>query len=848
MKILKLSFAAILFIYNSFCLNARTRNADEASQIAHNFLQSSTATFSKAPLSPDLIKAVQPFNIQNNTSDSSTENYFHIFNIGSNNGFVIVSATDRVKTILGYADTGNFNPENIPVNMLNWLKVYANEIAAVSILPENEVPQTKISVANNINTGFAAAVLPLLKNIKWNQNAPYNNLCPVINTSTNEKAVTGCGATAMAQVMKYFNWPVSGTGSKTYTTKTLQIPLTVDFSSVQYDWANMTGTYNSSSTELQNTAVATLMYHCGVAVNMDYNKSSSAYTTDIAKGLINYFGYDSNIQVYQKNYFSKAEWENFMKIELNAARPILYNGQASDGGHIFVCDGYDTNGLYHFNWGWGGISDGYFELSALNPNELGIGGGNSGGYNVDQYMITGIQKPPFSSVPSYLIYTNMPLSCSASQIARTGTFNIVTQKIYNYGINTITGSMGLGLYNGNTLVQLLYSTNIKLDSFYGWSSYTFSNMSIPTGVAAGNYKIYVIYKPNTSSVWSPVRGKIGTPNFLNVTVDASSVKFSEPTDVYPVLTLNSLNKTNNLYQNKTGRFSASISNSGNDYNSLLRIYLESVTNPEINQIVITDPVNIATGETKEFYFNDSIKLVPGTYKLALMYDKGNNSATMTTMYQLGESVNVDILAQPAQAPLLSLVNTISFPDPDKIYKSNATLNATIKNTGGYFDGKLIAFIFPVSTGSSIAYIGHQSGIIDMNQSVTFSFSGGISLDPNNYRIGVYYLNSSNSWTRISPSNYSLITFNLKDDLTAFKINEYEQGILYPNPATDIINLKTDQNVKSIKISDIAGREVKRMVSTNNGIISVDVSNLPHGTYFVTVQTDQNQKINKFIKK
>lgn len=836
------------FLLIAFITNAKQRHQTDAMAIATQFYQHINNGSQKARFNSENLKPVDPFELTENNNQKNSDSFFHIFNVGQNNGFVIVSANDKAKTILGYSDNGAFDINDIPESFKSWLKVYQNEIGFLNTQTEStSIQQLNVNENTEVNNAFASSVSPLLKSIKWNQGTPYNLLCPVIDSTNSSKAVTGCGATALAQVMKYYNWPVSGTGSKSYTTATLKIPLSVDFSKTQFDWANMTDMYNTTSTDVQKNAVATLMYHCGVAVNMDYNKTSSAYTTDIAKALFTYFGYDSNLQVYIRDYYTKSEWENFIKTELNAARPVLYNGQASDGGHIFVCDGYDSNGLFHFNWGWGGASDGYFELSALNPNDLGIGGGNAGGYNGNQYIIKGIQKPNATSTPSYIVNTNYPLTCSISSTSRTGTFDINLQKIYNYGVNILAGNLGLGLFNGKTLVQVLKSANINLNSFYGWTNYNFTSATIPSSIASGTYQLYAIFKASSETNWTIVRGKVGTPNYLNVTVASSSLQFSPPTDAYPKLTLNSFNKTGNFYQNKTGRFTANITNNGSEYNSKITIYLQSVDNSEINQSVAIDPENIANGETKELNFNGLVTLAPGQYDLSIRYDVNNNPANSITWSQLGNNVRVEILPEPIETPALSLVSSVSFPDANRIFKSNAILNATIVNTGGYFENKIIAFIFPTTTGSSIGYLGHQTGIIDQNETKTFSFTGSIGLNSGDYRIGVFYLNSSNSWTRITPNGYSLIPFNLKDDLTAFDIRNYEDGIMYPNPVTDIIFVKSDLKINSVKIFNLLGKEVKSVFPQMSGIIAIDVNNLQTGTYILQYQSEEGIKVNKFIK-
>ncbi|MDD5185235.1 MAG: C10 family peptidase, partial [Paludibacter sp.] len=474
---------------------SKSRTSQEALQLVNSFINKTNSSIQKAPASTGILHLVYTSFEKQDLSASANKPYYFVYNIGVNNGFVIVSGDDRAKGILGYSDSGSFDMNTLPGNLKYWLSCYEKELKPLLNNPDSLISMTSVQSNDPKKvSSFATSVSPLTAAIKWNQDAPYNNMCPIINSSTGERAVTGCVATAMAQVMRYYTWPVQGTGTNTYTTSTKKIALTVDFSKIQYDWANMTDTYSSSSTDIQDSAVATLMYHCGVAVNMDYDQSSSAYSTNMARALIKNFGYDQNIQYLLRDYYSRSEWMALLKTELNASRPVLYAGQAPDGGHQFVCDGYDSNDFFHFNWGWGGVSNGYFELSALNPNDQGIGS-SSGGYNSDQGIVTGIQKPSDTSTPHYTITTNQPLTSSAASVSRSSTFSITAKEIYNMGINTFAGSLGVALYNDNGFVQVLKYSNVSsLPSYNGWSTLPINSITIPTTVSVGTYKHYCVYK------------------------------------------------------------------------------------------------------------------------------------------------------------------------------------------------------------------------------------------------------------------------------------------------------------------------------------------------------------------
>ena len=262
---------------------SQPRDTEMARRLAVSFLNDSGTQMQRAPLSDD---ALQPVSF-NGLHDTPS---LYIFNIKGENGFIVVSGDERARDILAYSNQQTMDETSIPDNLRYWLSVYDDEI---KMLRSVDAGVQQIAPAQTT----LQPVKPLLSNVKWNQNNPYNLLCPVIDSVKNTKAVVGCVATGMAMVMYYHRWPEKGIGSNTYTTTTLKIPLSLDFSKTTYNWDKMTPTYSSTSTSDEQQAVAELMYHCGVAVKMDYNTSSAAFFTDMGRALINNFGYDGNLQL-----------------------------------------------------------------------------------------------------------------------------------------------------------------------------------------------------------------------------------------------------------------------------------------------------------------------------------------------------------------------------------------------------------------------------------------------------------------------------------------------------------------------------------------------------------------------
>lgn len=850
-KISALFFITFLFLFitNGF---SKSRTTSEALNIASSFSQKYQSLTKGVSSGSTALKLAYTCADSIATRSLNGNVYYYVFNKGEDNGFVIVSGDDRAKEILGYSDSGNFNSASLPSNFLAWLGFYQKEMKSLMDQPEavtTSTVQLNAPAINTRQTTFATSVAPLLGGIKWDQGSPYNNLCPTISIQSPERTVTGCVATAMAQVMRYHKWPVSGKGSNTYTPYGYAKPLSVDFSKTTYDWGNMAETYNSSSTAAQNLAVATLMYHAGVAVNMNYDISSSANILDMANALIKNFSYDSSLQSYKRDYYSKSEWENLLKTELNAQRPILYAGSSTDVGHQFVCDGYDSNGLFHFNWGWSGSSDGYFELSVLNPAALGIGGGTSGGFNYDQVIVAGVKKQSASSsIAPYQLYINSPLKTSANTVSRSGSFTIKAE-LYNYGVNTFSGSIGLALYNESGFVKLIKSySNETINPYYGWPSLDYSTSITTSLVANGNYKLYSVYKATEQSEWQIMRGKTGTPNYLNVALTSSNVTFGTP-DVLPKLTLNSFSTTGNLYQNTTGRFNINITNNGGEYNSNLIIQLRSVADSSITQILCSDPVNIPSGATKSFDLMGYVSLSAGQYYLYAFYDPLNNRTNASSFNSLADPLTVNVLAEPTEKSALTLTSQISFPNAAQVDKENAVLTAKIKNNGEYFEDYVVAFVYPINDYNALTFFGFQKIILDKNEEKEITFSGNIDLEPGSYlTVVTYSTTSGNSYSFFDPNDYTKLVFTLPNESTGIEQTKQDKLILYPIPATDILFMKSDEVVKTISIMDLSGKQVLLMKPKISGEISIPVNELSVGTYILRSETAAGIKVSKFIKK
>ncbi|MCQ2311117.1 MAG: C10 family peptidase [Paludibacteraceae bacterium] len=362
---------------------ATERSVEEAQALALQFANAQAA-MSPARGSERVSKTIRLAHTRNKLNNNTPA--FYVFNNEDNQGYVVVSADSRTEDIPLYAEEGQFDADNINPNLRFWLNHLQEEISQAN--DSNAVDKV---TPRKLTT----AIPPLLvneqgKEITWYQEAPYYNLCP-IDKYDNTRCLTGCVATAAAQVMYKWRYPKQGTGSKTYTWinanyRSQRETLTANFGSTAYDWDNMLPSYEGVyATTAQKNAVATLMYQLGVASEMEYGGDaaggSGAYTDQLADGLVNYFGYKVSKFVttasrydYGTSAFSPAEFsiklstlETYFNEDLEAGRPIVMGGEDEDGGHEFVCDGRNANGYFHINWGWEGDGNCYCLLSALKP-------------------------------------------------------------------------------------------------------------------------------------------------------------------------------------------------------------------------------------------------------------------------------------------------------------------------------------------------------------------------------------------------------------------------------------------------------------------------------------------------
>ena len=557
---MKTKLSLIIMLLYSCWLYATPRTPKQALEIAQAFVASHGLI--KSDDAPQLQLMNSEITI---TRGPEIYPAYYIINIEKDNGFIIVSGNDCAREILAYSDRGSIDIKQLPPNAKYWLEFYATEMQQInqkSISGENQ------SESQDLKTrGVPPVIAPLLGKIEWDQGNPYNLDCP---EEKGELTVTGCAATALAMVMKYYEYPQKGIGSYSYTTATLKKSLSVNFEEANYKWDLMLPQYTNAATEEQKKAVAELMLHCGVAMDMDYNLSaaggSGAGIFKQYNALTKFFGYNPNIYFEGRDYNTEGRWKNMI-----AGRPVLYSGQSTAGGHAFVLDGCDENDMYHFNWGWSGYANGYYSLSSLNPGSGGTGSG-SGAYNDMQYIMLLVQPKTTGEVISgFTLEGSMDIT--KKQYERNESISAKFTKIWNTS-TPMSGIIGLALYQGDEFITFLTTpTSISnIDVGSGWNSITFSG-TIPSTVPNGNYQLHFASQKEGEKVPSMLRGLEGKNICYSVEITANSILLSSIENNSDLYQLAPAELIGEAVEGKDISFKIQIENKGLKYEDDFAIYI-----------------------------------------------------------------------------------------------------------------------------------------------------------------------------------------------------------------------------------------------------------------------------------
>ena len=623
---------------------------------------------------------------------------YYVFNAGNQDGYVIVSGDDRTEEILGYCPQGNFSWEEIPENMRAWLNGYAEQVAYLDMGYSAYVSSSQPR----------PAIEPLIST-QWNQMTPYNNQCPLYD---GQRTITGCTATAMAQIMNYHQWPKTAPAIPAYSTEHLGLSVE-ELPGTTFAWESMKDTYSTMETGAEADAVAELMRYCGQALKSDYTPNLTlAFDIVAVDAFYEYFNYDPGIAFFSLNGFCISEWEDIIYAEMSQRRPIMHLGQSLDGGHAFICDGYDGNGMFHFNWGWGGMYDGYFRLTLLNPPTGGAGSGSADGYTADQEIIIGIQPPTGTSATSGM-YTINEIGFHQ---------NTIFCSVMNYQHSDINGNMGAALtdQNGNILEILKDCGESKLNT---WESQVyFLDLEDEVSLPQGEHNIAFVFKPSGSDEWMRLRPY---DRYFTISIDASGN--AENILIHPDMK-GYLNLTceNKAVKDVKCTATLSVQNEGEEMNRTFYLFASPASATTVETFSSYAVVLLKEGEKADY----ELSFTPESsepYRLWVTLSPDGNSPLLSTTIEVAEV--------PMYPSNLSLVSCV--PDPETL---EVTANIYNASSDPYYRG-VVAYLYENLYNDGLVYRTdaiHLPNTIDALSQETFLFKFRGAKSHNTCLVQLYY--------------------------------------------------------------------------------------------------------------
>ena len=589
-----------------------------------------------------------------NAPATNADAAYYTFN-APHGGFVIVAGDDRVPAVLGYSDRNTFDPQDMPEAMQRLLEGYAAQIDA---LDHGAKPAPHYVNGN--------AIAPLLT-AQWDQDAPYNLLFP--NLSNGRAAYVGCVATAMAQVLYYWKWPARTTmpipaftseGESIYMP---QLPV------ISFDWDKMQDTYQIDDTGDAALAASQLSLYCAQSVDMNFTPTGSgAFSFVIPVALSTYFNYKKDAKYIQRDVYSTLDWEEILYQELSAGRPVLYSGSKNMSGHEFVCDGYDGNGMFHINWGWNGVSNGYFLLNVLDPDTQGIGSAaGSYGYIEQQGMVIGIE-PGTGTAGGLEVTTDRVEVNSYTATRATSTYNFSISQITRF-VNRmpqpISFDYGWGVYD--TSGRLLQKLNTSYVTAMGINYFISADQTLlfGNGRSSGVFRIKPIYTERNTNNWRPCVG--ADINYIKMSIQGNRcVVICEGSGGTSSYQVNDITVTGNMHPRRPVYIKLNVTNTGDSRNDLIYMFANG-------RFVSEAFVDMEKGMSGDVHFQYT-KSSAGSVDLTFSLNRDGSDPIA--------SETINIVAMPA-AQLSGTVEVKNVVDTwrDWILGDKFSLKATVTNDG-----------------------------------------------------------------------------------------------------------------------------------------------------------------------
>lgn len=769
-------------------------------------------------------------------------NLLYAFDRGTANGFVVVAGDDRAPQILGYTDTGSFDISNMPENMRWWIQQYEQQMRYLQDNPKARLTSPK----RNVNV-----VAPLLGEIEWNQESPYNANCPYMSyydedeeKTVSGKAPTGCVATALAQVMRYHKWPNESKGNISYTTYTLKQNITADLNAT-YNWDLMLPTYTGvTATDEQKAEVAKLMYNVGAALQSDYTPSGTGATdVDVVPTLVRYFNYDPGARYVQRDYTAVNLYEQGLINEIEAGRPVPYGGVTKKNeGHFFVLDGINEDGYYHINWGWGGLSNGYFLISSLDPDAQGVGGSTSTytAFKYHQLYISGLQKPQEGSKTGWNIMAD-DISKINDTYAKGDKINTTIYDAYNNSCSydTLKCKLYWDIYDSEgTIIEKNFIKNDTLALNYGFDKLT-TNFKIPADIADGEYTVKLDFTQAEDDYTEihNVAMKAGANKYYKINVEGDEVNVSTAAGLK--LSIESVTPER-LKAGETSDLKVTFKNTGEDYVGDFNFYLyvNGKKNVYPNYTSPRRLVSIPANSTVTLKFEENIpsKLVTDDDYVLQFYYYTTDEDGYTDQVKAGKTtIGVDGAAKPAALYILDDIQAVNETD-GKVPMNDIQLGVNFENEGAEYNAPIIVkatsdddWSFEDSfTTDTINVPADCNGKYVILKGALTNVEEGKT-----YELCIY----TNDNEFIDPSSCNGVDVTIASNTTAINMTIVGKGIILSN------NTVSAADASQIALFDINGSLINKV---NGNKLSIE--NVHKGCYLIRVNGENGTEVKKIIVK
>lgn len=755
----KTTTLSILILFFAITAFAGPVDPEKALEIANSFWKSiPEQEQSELHLSP-----VGPSKSAGRDGVQKADAQYYLFAPEDKSGFVIVSGEDRLAPVVGYSTGACMG--DMPPALAEWLDEYSeyvNDVRAGIVMP------AKTAVA-----AHGEKIEPMLKT-SWNQSAPYNNYCPEVN---GQKTPTGCTATAMAQVMKFHEWPVKATKNIYWMSNITGKEEYVKLTSHSYKWSDMLDHYRNGYTQAQADAVAQLMVDVGKSIGSSYalagTGSNEIY---VSYALVNIFDYSPDVTIVRRSEHTDEEYVSIIRENLEARQPIVYTGmsQSYGAGHAFVCDGIDENNMLHIDWGWDGSYNGYFDMTSMAPGGAGIGGGEDR-YNVGQSMIVNIRprKSDEQSVAGTPTVYMMNVVDARADLKQGAPEDLYRQSIsydasgnasirfsagfLNWSHSSVKVSMVVGLEKDGEPVSMVKVADPKgmdfNDSFGYYITLPISNLqSSEDYLEKGSYRVRMYYADSNDNVYL-VRG---AENGLLLEVGDTYVTLSKE---LPAIEVSSVTFHKTPHMKGDGLAFDARFKTVNDKGATVLIvpvvnrllengsYSRTILTSEAEMIQVYDDRDIVATFETSYAFPDY-----GEYYLSFMYNLKNEFIDRTMDVDNANLFDIEgkcenFIIEPLPDGAVLMTESLSLDESYVAWGSSLKITATVKNIASsddVYNGNIRLIAEDVNSGDRYTLLNRQIEALEKDKQETLSY------------------NSPDYLPMLSPGRYVVYICELKD--------------------------------------------------------------------------------------